>query len=264
MKKWIALLLSVTMILSLAACSGSGAGDPAAGTDQATEAAQVTTEAKVSNKELAKETADNFFKCLSEGDIETLKTYCTPEVQDSVGLNELEKSFTESFSPSTSDGEAYVPSEEAKAVLNDAVSTIFKACIEKYEIGEIEGADDQTSYDVPATMYVRSVDSEDTFDTDAVLSESLTEDMVNEMMTIAQDEGENAMYDYMMVNLMPKMFEAMSAVIEAKESEPQEVTITVEEQADGTWLVTSTSGMGSMVPGSENSTEAGAETSTGQ
>ncbi len=264
MKRWIALAVSVIMILSLAACSGSGAGDPAAGTEQATEAAQVTTEAKVSNKELAKETADNFFKCLSEGDIENLKTYCTPEVQDSIGLNELEKSFTESFSPTTSDGEAYVPSEEAKAVLNDAVSTIIKACVEKYEIGEIEGADDQTSYDVPATMYVRSVDSESDFDVDAVLTEALTEDMITEITRIAQEEGENAMYDYMMVNMMPKMFESMAAVIEQKESEPQEATITVEEQADGTWLVTSTSGMGSMVPGSGNSTETGAETSTGE
>ena len=248
MKKLVALIISMSMALSMAACQGAKSGDKKDGAG-ATEAA-VTTEAKVNNKEQAVETADQFMKCLAEGDIEHLGDYCTEEVIKEMKLDSMEESLTSSFGAANPDN-PYTPSEEALASLKNAVSTILKAVIDRYELGDVEGEDTLDSYDVPVTIYVRNMQNAGELDMNTIMSQSLTEDDYAQIMKLAQEEGQNSMYDYLMINVMPKMFEKMAEEISKIESTPENGSLTVEKQADGKWLVTKTSGMNSMVPGTE-------------
>ena len=123
--------------------------------------------------------------------------------------------------------------------------------IDRYELGDVEGEDTLDSYDVPVTIYVRNMQNAGELDMNTIMSQSLTEEDYAQIMKLAQEEGQNSMYDYLMVNVMPKMFEKMAEEISKIESTPENGSLTVEKQADGKWLVTKTSGMNSMVPGTE-------------
>ena len=99
MRRWIALLISMCMMLSMAACGAQS--DDKSGTDgaKATEAAAVTTaaattEAQSSNKDQALEAADQFMKCLAEGDIDHLGDYCTEDVMEEIKIDELEETVS--------------------------------------------------------------------------------------------------------------------------------------------------------------------------
>lgn len=264
MKKWIAIMISLSMVFCFTACSGAGTGESSDTDAAATTAEVATTEAAVSGKDQAVETADQFLKSFAEGDLENMGKYCTEDVQEEMHLTDMEEELTNAFSGQTgTDGEAYEPSEEAKTTIKEAISTVLKACIEKYELGQVEGEDGQTSYDVPAVIYVRNANDVD-LDMDTFMSESLNGDTYAELMRIAQEEGQNAMYDYILINVMPKLFESMSTQIEAQESEAKDVVITVEEQQDGTWLVTKLSGLDSVMPSPEEDGADAAEASTQQ
>ena len=136
------------------------------------------------------------------------------------------------------------------ASLKNAVSTILKAVIDHYELGDVEGEDGLSSYDVPTTIYVRNMQNAGELDMNTIMSETITQDDYAEMMKLAQ-EDQNSMYDYMMINIMPKMFEKMAEEISKIEATPENGSLTVEQQADGKWLVTKTSGMNTMMPGAE-------------
>lgn len=260
MRRWIALLISMCMVLSIAACQGTGT-DNQSGTDgaKATEAAAVTTtEATVSNKDLALETADQFMKCLAEGDIDHLGDYCTEEAVKEMNINEFEETLTDSFASQDSEN-PYTPSEEAKAAIKDAVKKILQSVIDRYELGEVEGEDNLDTYDVPVTIYVRNLEGNDNVDMNTIMAEAITEDDYAQIMKLAQEEDQNSMYDYMMVNILPRMFDKMAEEIVKVEATPENGTLTVEKQADGKWLVTKSSGMNSMMPGTE-----GAETQSSE
>ena len=262
MRRWIALLISMCMMLSMAACGAQS--DDKSGTDgaKATEAAAVTTaaattEAQSSNKDQALEAADQFMKCLAEGDIDHLGDYCTEDVMEEIKIDELEETFTESFGAQDSEN-PYTPSEEAKAALKDGVNTILKAVIDRYEFGQIEGEDNQDSYDVPVTVYVRNMEGADDLDINTIMTEIITEEDYAQIMKLSQEEdGQKSMYDYMLVNILPKMFDKMAEEIAKIDATPENSSLTVEKQADGKWLVTKTKGMGSMMPGSSDDTDDG-------
>lgn len=220
MKKLFALLLTVLLAFSLAACG------------------QAKTPGSADSTEAIRTAADGFLSAIEAGDLEKVAEFASEDVMKDFNLDQLDgmvdSFFTElGVDPSTVDA-------SVTEKLNGFIGTMKENFLKSYEIKDVSEKDGKGIVKADLTLgfnldEIQNMDMQGELET--VVSDYMNEHM-SELIALSGDEA--ALVNKVITDLAPVLLDKYSEEMLAAGETTEEVTMTLEEK-DGKWLVTDSS-----------------------
>ena len=195
-----------------------------------------------STEDQIRATAEGLLKALQAGEFDKLSDYATEEVMSDEGglagfedISDLPGYFIEQLGVDES-----ILSDDAKAAIEDFTNAVLDGYIESYEIGEITVDEDEVGTVPCSITYGFSSDVfSDSGISDKVndITDAYAQDNYDELMTIYQEEGEDALLSTFYNAVMPEIMSVMKDALAASTGETEDWVMTI-ENIDGSWKVT--------------------------
>lgn len=205
MKKIARSILLLTLTLGVTACSNSS-----------------TTEQE--------DIVNDFFRYIEDADSDKLNTICDDSINDAMGIDDMNEYF-DAFLDEDKYGEAFV--KEAQ----DFKEEVFENLFISYEIQDSEKDGDAVKVNVSGQYTDYSAVS---FDDSGVASmaASYTQEHVNELQEVYQQEGYDALMKKVYSDIAPDMFDEIASQMSEAERKDFDIIFELEEKNDK-WLITS-------------------------
>lgn len=185
--------------------------------------------------------AEGFMNAMQEGDIEGMKEYSDPglyaEDGDLSSFAQIENMDQVFADAAGSDADSL--SEKTRADLQGFVDTLMKNLVKSYEITDVvEDADGKGRVTVNTTFGFDpdKVDDIDMNDEMEEMVTEYTEKHLSELMSIYQNDGEQAMMNKLMDDLIGDLLKKYTDAI-MKTGEVFQESVMILENKDGKWLV---------------------------